>query len=248
MKLLKVHHFLLIVALVGIFYFFKSVMATTEINYGVNNSVNTGKIIIDGVEEGHCVKGNGQLATDRRVVGPFTKIILDGAFQAKIVNGKKDSVIIKSDSNLSTSIMATVVDNTLSVAAIGSICSENEITVEVEIMNLRGFTSLGVNDVELDVAHDLEELSIAISGATSMSVNGSRDRVKLTVSDSAEFDGGSFMVNEAVINASGSSETTLHVKNTLSGLAKDSSEVLFSGNPGSVDTVSQDVGEFIHVE
>ncbi len=67
-----------------------------EINIGTNNQVSTGTI--SGIEG--CLEGSGKMQTEKRSVGSFEKLSVDGVFTVRVMPGQDGPVVVTADDNL----------------------------------------------------------------------------------------------------------------------------------------------------
>ena len=84
-------------------------------------------------------------------------------------------------------------------------------------------------------------VSVELDGASSLSLQGDGDKMSVTASGTATFNGKSFTVKDASVNLSGVSGATVTVTQKLETETSGNSHIDYYGNPKSVNSKSKNV-------
>jgi hypothetical protein len=91
----------------------------------------------------------------------------------------------------------------------------------------------GGSDVTIDVRAG--ELEATASGGSDLRLTGSARSVRLHSSGGSDLNGSQLMAEEADVQSSGGSDIAIAVRNSIVGSASGGSDVLYSGEPRTVD-------------
>lgn len=218
-------------------------VCATEINIGVNNTVNTGTVNVNG---GNCFEGDGVTKNEDRSLPSFQNISVDGIFEINVVCGQEQKVTVTADQNLHDLIATKVGNDTLDIGTTGSFCTSNSMIIDISIPRIGSIHADGSTEILLECSSfQGEKLSIDLQGTSSMKAVGEGKMVDIKLRDTVELDASQFKAEEVLINARDTSEAQLLVSRKLSGESRDTSEVHYSGRPQIVETQAYDIGEFI---
>lgn len=216
-------------------------VGNTEINIGVNNSVNTGKIV--GYD---CNKGSGILKKQQRSTGLFEKINIDGSFNVNIVIGQKSALRVTADSNLLSLISTEIKNKTLYIATTGSFCTSNSLLVDITTKKIASIVSRGTSEVVVDAgSFYVDSIFIDLADTSSMMISGKGEKADIILQDASELNASRFEVKEVTINTSGAAEARIMVTGSLSAQSRDASEVHYRGEPGVVKKNVLDAGDIL---
>lgn len=214
-------------------------LGATEINIGVNNQVNTGRIV-----GGNCRQGDGVIVKERRALDQFKNIAIDGIFIVNITCGSKEEVFISADKNLHSLITAVVKDRKLSLSTTASYCTENSFVVDIVQKEIGTISVDGSSELFVDCkSFANDQLSVELRGTSTMKMNGAVKSFAINLQDTADLDAAEFKAKEVRIQASDASVARLNVSGKLSGTGTDASEIHYRGQPQVVDVDVQDASE-----
>jgi len=214
-------------------------LGATEINIGVNNQVNTGKIV-----GGNCLQGNGNLTKKRLVVEPFKDIVIDGVFRVNVVCGQNPEISITADQNLHSLISPVVKNGKLHLSASGSYCTTSSFVADISLNELASITAEGSSELVVNcnsVANG--KLVIDLRGTSSMNASGIAKNVQLTLQDSTELDAFQLKAETVNIKASDAATAHLNVSQKLTGQGSDASTINYRGQPRMVNVQTVDASE-----
>lgn len=214
-------------------------LGATEINIGVNNQVNTGKIV-----GGNCLQGNGNVTKKRLVVEQFKEIVVDGVFVVNVVCGQSPDITITADQNLHSLISAVVKNGKLHLSTSGSYCTTNSFIADISLNELASITADGSSEfaVECNSAAN-GKMEFDLRGTSSMVVSGKAKTVSMSLQDSTELDALRLKAENVHIKASDASTAHINVSQKLSGEGSDASTIRYRGQPPIVKVQTADASE-----
>lgn len=214
-------------------------LGATEINIGVNNTVNTGKIV-----GGNCLQGNNKLTKKQLSVDRFTAIAVDGVFVVKVNCGQANALTITADDNLHSLIAAEVKNGTLHLGTTGSYCTAHSFVAEVSLPELASLSAEGSSEIALACSQvSGGRLQLALAGASSMKAAGKAKQLQVTVQDSSELEAYDFVAETVTVKAGDAATARFSVTEKLSGQTEDASTVTYRGQPKSVQVSVADASD-----
>lgn len=215
------------------------VMGATEINIGVNNTVNTGKIV-----GGNCKQGSNKLIKKQITVDSFREIAVEGVFVVNVACGKEASVVITADDNLHSLISAVVKNGTLHLGTSGSYCTASSFVAEVTLPELASLSVDGSSELSLSCSKSPSgRLALALSGASSMKAAGKVSQLQVTVQDSSELDAYELVAETVTVKTGEAATARLTATKKLIGQTEDASTVNYRGQPKIVNVTSTEASE-----
>lgn len=209
-----------------------------EINIGVGNRVNTGKIVHDGCEE-----GNGKVKKETRTIDPFNGVIVEGAFEVELICGEP-SLWVSADSNLVDKVLTEVENGVLRIHSKTSICTQNPLKIRASAPRYDQLAVAGSSEVVFDCSASSEKLAVQLSEASEVTAKGSVRQLVLEITDASEFHAYDLKSEIVSVKASGSAEAEVWASDEISGVSSDASTVNFRGNPQKIDAKALDAGDF----
>jgi hypothetical protein len=228
-----------VLALLALVLISPLLMGATEINIGVNNTVNTGKIV-----GGNCLQGNNKLTKKQIAVSSFRNIAVDGVFLVNVSCGKQASLAITADDNLHSLISAVVKDGTLRLSSSGSYCTSHSFVAEVSLSELSSVSATGSSELAIECTKTAGgRLTIDLHDATSMKVSGQVEQLHVTVQESSELDAYGLTAQAVTVKASDAATARLTATHKLIGQATEASTVTYRGRPKTVNVDTADASE-----
>lgn len=214
-------------------------LGATEINIGVNNQVNTGKIV-----GGNCLQGNGNLTAKKLTVDPFKEIAVEGIFTVNITCGQQSAVTITADQNLHPLISAVVRNGRLSLSTTGSYCTTESFVANISLPELASISADGSSEFTVACESAVSgNLAVDLRGTSSMLVSGAAKSAGFTLRDSTEIDAYQFMAENVSVKASDAATVRVYASKKLSGQGSDASEIHYRGQPATVKVSTLDASE-----
>jgi len=214
-------------------------LGATEINIGVNNQVNTGKIV-----GGNCLQGNGNVTKKRLVVEQFKDIVVDGVFRVNVMCGKNPEITITADENLHSLISAAANNGKLQLSTTGSYCATNSFVADISLNELASIIADGSSELEVNCNSAANgKLAIELRGTSSMTISGTAKNVRMSLQDSTEIDAFQLKAEMVDIKASDASTARVNVSQKLTGSGSDASTINYRGQPRIVKVQTSDASE-----
>jgi Putative auto-transporter adhesin, head GIN domain len=214
-------------------------LGATEINIGVNNQVNTGKIV-----GGNCLQGNGNITKKRLAVEQFKDIVVDGVFVVNVICGQSPEINITADQNLHSLISAVVKNGKLHLSTSGSYCTTDSFIADISLNELASITADGSSElvVECNSAAN-SKMVFDLRGTSSMVVSGKAKTVSMSLQDSTELDALQLKAENVHIKASDAATARVNVSQKLTGEGSDASTIIYRGQPQLVKVQTADASE-----
>ncbi len=198
----------------------------------------------------NCVHGSGNVKSEDRKGGDFSRINISGAFKVVIKQDSSMSVKITADDNLLKYIKTEVSDGKLRIYTKRNICKSKEMLVNIGIRNLEELKASGAVEVEGDgkiitsdlhlrlagvtkITMDLNAANVTThgSGVTELNLRGQATSHDIETSGSGKVHAFDFVVSKCDIQTSGMGHSEVNVLNTLNVHSSGASEVRYKGNP-----------------
>ncbi|MCL2211972.1 MAG: DUF2807 domain-containing protein [Treponema sp.] len=196
------------------------------------------------------IAGNGDLATSERAVTSFQKISTGSSVEICFYKSSEYKVVITTDSNLMEYVISEIKNNTLYIGLRNGSYSFTKIMADVycpvltsvSISGSGKFSSnekIAVPEFELIISGsgkadgeiDCDILNAVISGSGVINISGNNKNSNINVSGSGKFNGLDFIINEAVVNVSGSGDLNIHVTESLKAVISGSGILNYRGDP-----------------
>lgn len=183
------------------------------------------------------VQGSGNAKSEKRNVSGFTKIEASGAVTLEIDAQKDFSVEIEADDNQLPLIKTEVVGDTLKISTENRTSSKTKILVKITMPEL---TSLHISGASGAVVSNVktDSLKLEASGASKMKIDGKANDLESDASGASGIDAEGLTVNDAAVEASGASITTVSAANNLKADASGASTIFYTGEPKNVEPKS----------
>lgn len=189
-------------------------------------------------------------ASEERNVSDFTAISVGGGIDVYITQGGSYECKVVADDRVIDKLVTDVRGNTLKIYFDKKVRRVKKAEVHLTVKNLKEISASGGSDVESkgelkftdlkinasggsDTELDLycQNLTVSISGGADVDLEGRAMSLDLSASGGSDFDAYDFEVKEAVVSASGGSDSNIHVTESLQVNASGASDVNYKGNP-----------------
>lgn len=210
-----------------------------------------------GLEE-RIIAGSGNIVTQEEDFTDFNRVEASHSFKLDIQQGDSYVVTIRIDDNLLDDLEVTNQNNTLKIGLVRNIVVSNA-TMEADItmpelvdIGLSGASEADINTFVIDedfraglsgssfLSGNLEaqDARFNLSGSSDVRLEGSGNGLDIDASGSSNLELAEFVVEDATVSLSGSSEATVNVNGSLNVNASGASNVYYLGNPsmGNIDT------------
>jgi len=175
------------------------------------------------------VRGNGNLTTDQRSVGPFSEIEASGALQIEWRSGSP-SLSITTDENLLSHIDSESINNRLRLRSHGNLWPTHGIKVVLSSptrvgAKLTGATRLTANQLSGG------KFAVESTGAARVTLDGTVDELLADMTGASELNAKSLQTKTAEISTTGAADADIAVSDVLKVSITGAGKVNYSGNP-----------------
>lgn len=198
------------------------------------------------------IKGSGNVVKQDRQVLEFHTVEIGNAFEVHLRMGETPGLTIITDDNLQYNVITEVKDGVLTIAVDENMRS-NELKAyitmtKVEALKFSGAcevtsaNTLQGDDLELELSGaseaelvlNFKKVSAKLSGASEAKVRGTCRKLKVNASGASDWNSENADSDEVEIDASGASEATVVVRESLEVEASGASNVRYIGTPKDV--------------
>jgi hypothetical protein len=197
-----------------------------------------------------CVHGSGNMVSQDRKVGDFTRISIAGGYKVTLKQDSTYGIRITGDDNLLKYIKTELQGDKLKIYSKKNFCSRGPMLITIGIGNLSELKASGgieidsdgqikANDIAFDLSGatkiriDLNAANVTTSGsgATELNLKGQATSHNIELSGSGHVNALDFVVGNCEIETSGVGESKVNVLHTLSIHSSGASSVKYKGNP-----------------
>lgn len=180
------------------------------------------------------VKGSGELTTQTREVGEFSRIRSSGSFDVTVTIGPVRKVTVTFDDNLIDLITTEVKGRTLQIGSEGSFSTHKACKVDITVPSLEAMTLSGSGDIVIAGLNG-EDFSYEVSGSGDATLSGQVGDVDIEVSGSGSVDAKELKATRARVSIAGSGDVRVWAEESLDGSVAGSGDITYYGNPEKVD-------------
>lgn len=176
-------------------------------------------------------EGSGNVVTDDRTAGSFTRIDIRDAFDVTIRQGAEHQVLVRADDNVLSRINTTTSGGALTVRLGNGSFRNVTLAVDIITPDLERLELRDAIDAELINFSADGPLAIILNDASDLKMTGSAAEINLRVSDASDLFGFGFTSERCTIDVNDASEVEIEVTERLEGSIDDASTVRYRGNP-----------------
>jgi len=201
------------------------------------------------------VSGSGHLVDDRRKVGAFTALRIDGPVDVTAHPGSNPGVTVHCDDNLASFVETVVESDTLVIRLRkgASFTTHHDLRAEVEFGTLAATTQngsgdlhitsvsgnrfestiAGSGDLQIDDAQ-LGSFAVSVAGSGDVKVSGRADSARYSVAGSGDISAASLAARRVEVSVSGSGDAHVNASDAVDARVAGSGDVVISGHPHDV--------------
>lgn len=203
-------------------------------------------------------KGNGNVVTETRTTSDYDAIKISGSFDVDLVAGQEGKIILKGEENLLSAIKVEVEDNVLKVYVERnsnirpSIGKKIQVTIpfnKISEVNLSGSGNIQSKNVikndkflaklsgsgNFNLAVDSNNLELNLSGSGNVRLKGNANNFTTKLSGSGDIDTTELQSKIVDVNVSGSGNSKINCKKSLTARVSGSGNIKYTGNPEKRD-------------
>jgi hypothetical protein len=203
------------------------------------------KSIFSPVQPVGILRGSGNIVGDERSSLKFTqfnKVIISGATDVHVKQGKDRSVVVLGDDNIVPLILTDVIEDTLHIGSRASYQTRSIIRVSITVPDLIDVSLSGAADV---VISNLEQdsVSLKVSGSGDVTATGRVKHLKLRTSGSGDIRAVSLQADTVEAKCSGSGDISTTALHSATLKATGSGDIKLFGKPANVNLISKGSGD-----
>ncbi len=213
-------------------------------------------LFFSSCDDPFCVRGEGPLINETIMVNePFTKIELEGSFDALISYGATTEVKAVGQENIIHHLITTVVGGEL-IVELEKNCYRNfDLDLHITLPHVERVTLDGSGDIMIQDFQDQEDLELQIIGSGDISlhefsgtenltvkIDGSGDvnllhplhdlqNLNVRISGSGDFAGYPAPANNCIVSIYGSGSARVHAHQSLNATIEGSGNIYYKGSP-----------------
>ena len=188
-------------------------------------TIGSGKIDPDKI-----VEGSGKIATQSRVVKPFTRIKTEMDVDVYVTAGESLSIKIALDSNLVDLIETNVQGQTLEITTHGSFTTYNQCRAEITLPSLRAVIAEGSGDIEV-MGVEGRDFLVALEGSGNIRAMGFIENLEIELSGEGNIDTRDLKTHNVRVNLDGSGEVVVFADQLFDGSIGGSGSITYYGEP-----------------
>ncbi len=222
-----------------------TVNAESIFNFGSNNTVSSGKIIINGKEvgesSGNYLKGSGKKTTVSRNVSNFERIKITGTVDLIYSKGR-NHVEVTGDENIVNHIKTEVNSGVLEIYSDKHFATDMPITVTVSSPRLDGVIVDGSSDVALRNIRS-EKFLIQLNGTGDISASGKVKSLMIDVFGSGDVNTRELIADNVEAKLNGTGDLYVTALQSLNATVSGAGDIVYYGNPPVVNSNAFGAGD-----
>ncbi len=180
---------------------------------------------------GHA--GSGQVATEKRSVGAFSRVDLSGAAEVEASIGPVQSVEVTLDDNLLPLIETKVEGDTLKIDSTESYSTSLGLKVKIVAPSIEGFSVSGAANLHA-TSLDAKTFSLNIDGAGNVNLQGHVDVLEVQAAGAAKIRAYDLAAKQVRLNLSGAGDAQVNAAESLDATVSGAGSVRYRGHPAQV--------------
>jgi hypothetical protein len=196
--------------------------------------------LLSAITACNVVHGSGVMASEKRDLSGFTSIEAGGAVDLDVTQSDSYSVEVTADKSMLARVFTTVENGALKIEMKeGDFDFLDNSTVHVKV-SLPKLSSLHLAGASRGIAKNIitDKLSLEISGASKLQVNGTVAQLISEVSGASKLEAKELIAENAEVECLGASKAHIHANTTLKIDAEGASKVVYSGSPKVTQEIS----------
>ena len=193
---------------------------------------------------------DGKTSKEDRTVNSFTKVSLSGGIDLTIEQGNSKTISVEASENAIDNLVTEVKNGTLKIYFDKNMRRVKKAHVFISVNNLEKISASGGSDIEskgklkfdkfaihssggsdIELELEVKHLDCHTSGGSDVDLDGSAETLDLHASGGSDFNGFNFKVKEAIVSASGGSDSNVYASESIEVSASGASDVNFKGDP-----------------
>jgi Putative auto-transporter adhesin, head GIN domain len=181
---------------------------------------------------GRGVRGSGTVKTESRSATEFSSIAFNSEGKVTVQQTGKESLTISAEENLLPLLETHVTNHILSIGTVNNanINPTKSMEFAIEVKSLDSFNMTGAGSIEAK-AIQAKHLTIGLTGAGEMSIEGNADSLDLNLEGVGNYNGEGFKTKQATVRSQGVGSAVLNVSDQLDVSVSGIGTVEYIGSP-----------------
>ncbi len=181
----------------------------------------------------NAIHGSGNIKTESRSVGSFSKIDLTGSPDVEVVVGSDTSLTVTTDDNILPVIETTVDGDTLNIGSKQSYSTSHGVNVKITVPALNGVSISGSGDIHV-AGLKAGDMHVNVTGSGDVTLKGDADRLRAQITGSGDVHAADLSAKDVHVTVTGSGDATVRASEQLDATVTGSGDVRYYGNPPQV--------------
>lgn len=189
-------------------------------------------LLCAGCSLGSQVRGSGNITTEQRTIAAFHAIDMSGVGEVIITQSDSAGLTVEADDNFQPLILSEVHNDTLflSMKPNVNLGHFTRMTFHVSVKDLTQLTLSGAALVNVrNISGD--KLTVAHSGAGSVTIAGTVNEQRVTLSGVGNYDGAALTSDRATVAVSGVGNAVVNARQQLDATVSGVGSIAYIGSP-----------------
>jgi len=183
--------------------------------------------------EKHVANQKQQVTSQKRKMEAFNCMHAKGNISIEWTQKSNQEVVVEADTSDIDKIRTNLHNGCLNVSAYD--ISGRKPIIKISVQNLKEITLAEGCEFDTETRVSLEELKLTMFSNSDADIHGEAKSAIISCSSNSELDAGDFKLESCTLEATDEAQVEVNVTNILNVLAKNNSEVEYSGNPKTVN-------------
>ena len=217
---------------------------------------------------GKKIRGNGDMVTEERQLGPYSEMSVSGWFDVELVDGKEGDLTLYGESNLLEYLETEVKGGNLTIKTRSgyrlqpSSWKSGGIRITVPVEDIGGLYMSGSGDIQgktrlkaasmelvmsgsgdMQLSVDADSMDVTLSGSGDIDLQGSCGTLEVRVSGSGDVSAFGLEARDVEAMVSGSADIQVTATGSLRARVSGSGDITYRGNPEKIDSKTSGSGD-----
>jgi hypothetical protein len=185
----------------------------------------------------NAIPGSGHVTSDRRTVGAFMSVELEGTGKVVILQNGIESLTIEADDNLVQYLTSDVRDGrlVLGIASSTRINPSRDVIYRVSVKQLDGIVLSGSGTIDA-TGISSDALTMAVNGSGDIRVEGRADQQEISINGSGDYKGANLKGKTVAVHIAGSGGGVVAASERLDVTMMGSGSIEYIGDPKVTQT------------
>lgn len=180
------------------------------------------------------IKGSGVPLVEKREVGPFRSLVLDGSFAVKITCGMESSFEISGDDNIVPLVKTLIRGDGLRIFIDEKVSPDLELEVVLGTESLESLVSNGANSILLSNVSGAN-LDMELNGAGSITASGWTDNLSVCLSGAGSMNCSALEAKSVDVSLNGAASADVYASEELKAQINGVGSITYGGHPKKVE-------------